>query len=433
MKNLLLFCTVVVLISVHATDLYAQDNVGINNPNPDPSAILDMVSDDQGVLVPRLTSNQKINITSPATGLLIYDVDLDEFWYFDGIAWVPVQGSGSVGPTGPQGVPGLPGSTGGTGPQGQIGPTGPTGADGSQGIPGLNGEIGNTGPTGSTGPQGIPGVAGPSGIDGLAGATGPTGATGNDGLIGPTGPTGVVNSAGMYPGMIGMQHFTMDAPLVSSIHSDPSRGYAHVASVSIAVVYSDEITPAKRYLVSSDWSDASLIRAVSVINEHLYALVYSSTLNEYRVYAYDVNDISQGGAQVSFVGKSLLTNIPLMTSNGTDVLFASDAGNSSNVNEIARFTITDPTTFAYVDTYTYGTSAQVKLLGLYNDILFTINMQTGDVDIFNQGNTTPIYSMSGIYAGGNALHGVFTCGDAVYLLNDVSGFYTKIVQLSIFE
>lgn len=35
---------------------YAQKNVGINTPTPDPSAALDVTSTDQGVLIPRMSS-----------------------------------------------------------------------------------------------------------------------------------------------------------------------------------------------------------------------------------------------------------------------------------------------------------------------------------------------------------------------------------------
>ena len=53
------------------TSLLAQ--VGINNDSPDNSAILDVKSSDKGVLFPRLSTTEKNNITSPATGLTVYD------------------------------------------------------------------------------------------------------------------------------------------------------------------------------------------------------------------------------------------------------------------------------------------------------------------------------------------------------------------------
>src|SRR5262245_31183432 len=65
---------------------FAQ-NVGINNPAPDASSLLDLTSTSKGLLVPRMTSAQRIAIPTPATGLLVYDATLNEFYYFDGTAW----------------------------------------------------------------------------------------------------------------------------------------------------------------------------------------------------------------------------------------------------------------------------------------------------------------------------------------------------------
>lgn len=53
---------------------YSQ-GIGINNDesDPDPSAILDVKSTTQGMLVPRMTTAQRIAISAPANSLLIYD------------------------------------------------------------------------------------------------------------------------------------------------------------------------------------------------------------------------------------------------------------------------------------------------------------------------------------------------------------------------
>ena len=70
------------------TGLNAQ-SVGINNPTPNATSILDITSTNKGLLVPRMTSAQRIAILTPATGLLVYDVTLNIFYYFDGTAWRP--------------------------------------------------------------------------------------------------------------------------------------------------------------------------------------------------------------------------------------------------------------------------------------------------------------------------------------------------------
>ena len=62
-------------------------NVGIGTSSPDGSAMLDVKSTDKGMLVPRMTSAQRTGISSPATGLLVFDMDNASFWYYDGSSW----------------------------------------------------------------------------------------------------------------------------------------------------------------------------------------------------------------------------------------------------------------------------------------------------------------------------------------------------------
>ena len=46
------------------------------------SAILDISSSSKGVLIPRLSTNERTTIDSPANGLMVYDTDTDSFWYY---------------------------------------------------------------------------------------------------------------------------------------------------------------------------------------------------------------------------------------------------------------------------------------------------------------------------------------------------------------
>jgi hypothetical protein len=194
---------------------FAQQNVGIGTSVPDGSAILDLTAGDKGILIPRMTTAQRVAIVSPATGLLVYDTDFDQFWYFNGIVWVvaigpqgPTGPQGAQGVTGPSGNAGIQGPTGPSGTNGAIGATGPTGAQGvtgPSGIDGANGTNGVTGPTGAqgvTGPSGIDGANGTNGVTGPTGAQGVTGPSGNVGAQGPTGPSGSDGTNGA-PGVTG--------------------------------------------------------------------------------------------------------------------------------------------------------------------------------------------------------------------------------------
>lgn len=72
--------------------------VGVNEDGsaPDGSALLDVKSTDKGMLVPRMSSDQRDAIGSPATGLLVYQTDgNDGFYYFDGSSWNQI-GTGTL-------------------------------------------------------------------------------------------------------------------------------------------------------------------------------------------------------------------------------------------------------------------------------------------------------------------------------------------------
>ena len=184
--------------------VFGQQNVGIGTNSPDNSAILDLTSVNKGILIPRMTTLQRLAIPAPATGLLVYDADLNQFWYFDGTQWVlaigpmgPTGPQGIQGPTGTAGLPGVAGPTGAVGPTGDPGLPGAVGATGPTGDPGLPGVAGVTGPTGDPGLPGVAGVTGPTGDPGLPGAMGPTGPTGQTGLAGTTGVTGPTGQTGL--------------------------------------------------------------------------------------------------------------------------------------------------------------------------------------------------------------------------------------------
>ena len=77
MKSIPLFVLSLLFIGVS----YAQ--VGIGTINPDASAALDIRSNSQGLLAPRMTSAERTAIASPAESLLVYDTDERAFYYYD--------------------------------------------------------------------------------------------------------------------------------------------------------------------------------------------------------------------------------------------------------------------------------------------------------------------------------------------------------------
>ncbi len=241
-------------------------SVGVGTNNPNSFAILDITAPNknQGMLMPRLTTAERTALGTSIAGsaspnasnsLLVYDTDLQKYFYWDSGVWSSLTGGTNAyvyvgyaqdnagtgfstspsstldfvsfvtttsptapgvaafnaagwklyrGPQGIQGIQGLTGPAGATGPQGPIGPTGPqgpigpTGATGPQGPIGLTGATGPQGPTGLTGATGgATGPAGPQGPIGLTGPAGPTGATGLTGATGATGPAGPTGPQGI--------------------------------------------------------------------------------------------------------------------------------------------------------------------------------------------------------------------------------------------
>ena len=76
-----------------------EDELTITNGSPkkpDSSAILELKSDDKGVLLVRMTTVLRDAIASPAAGLTIYNTDNKVFEFFNGITWSPVGGSGTA-------------------------------------------------------------------------------------------------------------------------------------------------------------------------------------------------------------------------------------------------------------------------------------------------------------------------------------------------
>lgn len=95
-----IICNLFLLVGLVAGSWSAHaQSVGINTDGsaPNNSAILDVSSDSKGVLIPRMTQAQRDAIVSPATGLMIYQVNnTPGFYFFNGSAWAAVGGSSTA-------------------------------------------------------------------------------------------------------------------------------------------------------------------------------------------------------------------------------------------------------------------------------------------------------------------------------------------------
>jgi hypothetical protein len=93
------FKYILTLFALSASAMLAGQGVGINDTgaNPNASAVLDMDATNRGFLTPRMTKAERDAIVAPATGLLIYQTDVNAgFRFYDGTDWVFLRGRVSV-------------------------------------------------------------------------------------------------------------------------------------------------------------------------------------------------------------------------------------------------------------------------------------------------------------------------------------------------
>jgi hypothetical protein len=83
------FHFVFILILLQLSNLFSQ-NIGIGESSftPEQSSILEIKSDNKGLLIPRLTIEQRDAIDNPAVGLIIFNLDCGNINYYFNNTWV---------------------------------------------------------------------------------------------------------------------------------------------------------------------------------------------------------------------------------------------------------------------------------------------------------------------------------------------------------
>src|SRR6478672_7706944 len=79
-----LFVSLLLFVSIQIS----AQNLAINTDGSkaNPNAIVDIKSTTKGLLIPRMTTSQRILI-SQTNGLLVYDTNTNSFWYSNGESW----------------------------------------------------------------------------------------------------------------------------------------------------------------------------------------------------------------------------------------------------------------------------------------------------------------------------------------------------------
>ena len=92
LKPIIRILTTVIFLTISHNIIFAQ--IGIQTDTPDASSVLDIVSTDKGLLIPRLTLTTNLlnpsPVTSPAIGLLVYNSGANQdhgFYFWTGTTW----------------------------------------------------------------------------------------------------------------------------------------------------------------------------------------------------------------------------------------------------------------------------------------------------------------------------------------------------------
>jgi hypothetical protein len=248
MKNLLKLAMLGAVLCLSLVKVNAQLKIGEQPQLINKASILELESNDKGLLFPRVnltntTSWGLANGSTPIPGMVVYNLrtklagftetaeypaslqDGTGLYYWDGNGWVATKGrlgkdgksimSGLVAPEKALGSAGdiyintangdtyyknglsweltgnLKGATGAAGPKGDQGLKGETGDKGDQGLKGDTGTQGIQGIQGLKGDQGIQGIKGDAGEQGLKGDKGDQGLKGEKGDQGLKGDQGI--------------------------------------------------------------------------------------------------------------------------------------------------------------------------------------------------------------------------------------------------
>ncbi len=80
-----------IIISMILTSSYkvTAQSISINNDGsaPNASAMLDVKSNNKGLLIPRTSTTSRLAISNPAKGLMLYDTTAGNFWFYNGTVW----------------------------------------------------------------------------------------------------------------------------------------------------------------------------------------------------------------------------------------------------------------------------------------------------------------------------------------------------------
>lgn len=95
MKKILYLLTLAILpiLSIHAQQVIVTDDAGYTTPAS--GSVLDVSSTTRGLIIPRMTTAQRTTLggNSPADGVVVYDTEINGFYYWDNGSWHQIAAS----------------------------------------------------------------------------------------------------------------------------------------------------------------------------------------------------------------------------------------------------------------------------------------------------------------------------------------------------
>ncbi len=100
-NNQLPYCFLLALAMLISYQSLTQATINKNNSIPDVSAMLDIKSTESGLLIPRMSQQQRANITEPAKGLMLFQNDVAAGFYYNAGSpqspnWSMAAGEGAI-------------------------------------------------------------------------------------------------------------------------------------------------------------------------------------------------------------------------------------------------------------------------------------------------------------------------------------------------
>ena len=91
-----IFTIVLIIALAITTTTYSQVGIGVSTADINPSAQLDVNSTSKGFLPPRMTTSQRDSITTPASGLVIFNTTTNSLEYKSSTGWVSLTAATAV-------------------------------------------------------------------------------------------------------------------------------------------------------------------------------------------------------------------------------------------------------------------------------------------------------------------------------------------------